>query len=97
MSDPCAKMITSSTERGKMFTLHNPVKTDDLRSYVVTSHACPMCGGTQSIEIPSHKLFEYNQGALAHQVLSDFDADVRERFISGTCSPCWDSLFSFDE
>lgn len=80
-----------------MFTLNNPVKTEDLSGYFVTSHACPMCSSVLVIEIPSHKLFEYNQGGLAHQVLSDFDADTRERFISGTCSPCWDSLFSFDD
>jgi hypothetical protein len=79
-----------------MFTLHNPVKTLN-GSYVVTSHPCPTCGDTQNIAITSDKLFAYRQGALAQDVLSNFDADVRERFISGTCSPCWDSMFSEDE
>jgi predicted RNA-binding Zn-ribbon protein involved in translation (DUF1610 family) len=79
-----------------MFTLHNPVKTLN-GSYVVTSHPCPMCGDTQNVAITSDKLFAYHQGAYAQEVLSDFDADIRERFISGTCPTCWDSMFSEDE
>jgi len=79
-----------------MFTLHNPVKTLN-GSYVVTSHACPTCNQTQNVAITSDKLFAYRQGALAQTVLSDFDADVRERFISGVCSPCWDSMFEFED
>ena len=79
-----------------MFTLHNPVKTLN-GSYVVTSHPCPTCNETQNVAITSDKLFAYHQGALAQVVLSDFDADIRERFITGTCPTCWDSMFGSDE
>jgi len=58
-------------------------------NYVVTSHACPMCGETKTVAITGDELFAYNQGAYAQQVLSRFDADVRERFISGICGECW--------
>ena len=75
-----------------MFTLHNPMKVMNER-YVVTSHPCPMCGDTLTVSIASDKLFEYRQGGLAQNVLSEYDADVRERFISGICAMCW----MFDE
>lgn len=72
-----------------MFTLHNPMKVME-GNYVVTSHPCPICGTTKTVRISSDKLYAYNQGALAQQVLSDYDADTRERFISGICGGCWD-------
>jgi hypothetical protein len=79
-----------------MFTLHNPMKVMNER-YAVTSHPCPMCNETKTVSISSSELFAYHQGALAQNVLSDYDADVRERFISGVCSPCWDSMFEFED
>jgi len=86
-----------ANERYKMFTLINPTKTADLSAYVVTSLPCPTCKETTSIEIAPEKLFLYNNGGRVQDVLVGYDIDVRERFITGTCSPCWDSLFDFDE
>jgi len=77
-----------------MFTLNNPMKVMD-NNYVVTSHPCPRCGETKTVAISSEKLFAYNQGAMAQDVLSDFDNDVRERFISGTCHHCWNAMFAY--
>ena len=81
-----------------MFTLHNPMKVMNER-YVVTSHPCPMCNDTLTVSIASDKLFAYRQGDLAQNVLSEYDADVRERFISGICAMCWmfDEEFGEDE
>jgi len=76
-----------------MFTLHNPMKVMN-ENYFVTSHPCPMCGDTVTVRITSDKLFAYHQGAYAQDVLSAYDADVRERFISGTCGVCWTEMFS---
>jgi hypothetical protein len=80
-----------------MFTLNNITKSEDLSSYLVTSHACPMCGDRVTISIAPEKLFAYNQGAYAQEVLSEFDADTREQFITGTCGTCWNSMFDFDD
>ena len=79
-----------------MFTLNNPTKLDDLSGYFVTSHACPMCDVRVTITVTPEQLFAYNQGALAHQVLSDYDADTREQFISGTCADCWNAMSADD-
>lgn len=76
-----------------MFTLNNIVKTADLSAYSVTSKACPTCDETITIQIAPEKLFLYNQGGYVQDVLSNFDVDVRERFITGTCGECWDSMF----
>ena len=72
-----------------MFTLHNATKLPDLSGYFVTSHACPMCGTTDTVIVTPEELFAYNQGSMVQQVLSRFDADIRERFISGICGECW--------
>lgn len=77
-----------------MFTLNNPMKVME-GNYVVTSNPCPMCGETKTVAITGDKLFAYNQGAMAQDVLSAYDADIRERFISGICENCWD--FGDDE
>ena len=76
-----------------MFTLNNITKSEDLRSYFVTSHACPMCDAKVTVTIAPEKLYAYNQGAYVQEVLSDYDADTREQFISGTCADCWNAMF----
>ena len=76
-----------------MFTLNKITKNEEL-NYFVSSHPCPNCDSTLSVEITPDKLYAYNQGAYAQDVLSAYDADVRERFISGTCGVCWTEMFS---
>ena len=78
-----------------MFTLNNPMKVME-GNYVVTSNPCPTCKTTKTVAITGDKLFAYNQGAMAQDVLSAYDADIRERFISGYCSDCWDAMWADD-
>jgi hypothetical protein len=61
--------------------------------YKVSSLPCLDCKGVLTLEIGSDKLFRYNQGALIHEVLGEFSADQRERFISGYCGDCWKKIF----
>jgi len=75
-----------------LFTLHKITKNEEL-DYFVTSHPCPTCTTTETVLISPDKLYAYNQGAYAQDVLSAYDADVRERFISGTCGACWIEMF----
>ena len=77
-----------------MFKLHNPVKSEDLEYYTVTSHPCPTCKETIDIQITPDRLYAYNRGAYAQDVLSNYDPSVRERFISGMCDPCWKELYA---
>lgn len=80
-----------------MFTLHNIVKSADLRSYSVTSHPCPECKETFTTSVTPEQLWAYNQGAYAQNVLPHLSADERERFISGYCATCWGNTFDWDE
>lgn len=80
-----------------MFALNNPVKLADLSGYVVSSHACPMCGDVATTVVTPQQLFAYNQGAYAQDVLPNLDNGQREQFISGTCPDCWNAMFSFDD
>jgi ribosomal protein S27E len=80
-----------------MFTLNNITKSPDLRGYFVESKPCPMCGYSATVYVSSAQMFAYNQGAYIHDVLPNYDFDTRERFISGYCGDCWNTMFSFDE
>ena len=57
--------------------------------YVVSSRPCPMCGDIEEIELDGEKVFKMHQGARVSEVLSQFDEDIRERFLSGVCPSCW--------
>ena len=79
-----------------MFTLNNIRKNEEL-NYLVSSLPCPNCDSTLSVEITPDKLWAYNQGGYAQDVLSAYDAGVRERFISGMCEICWALMWDFDD
>jgi hypothetical protein len=76
-----------------MFTLNNITKTADHSAYSVSSLPCPTCEDVITIQIAPEKLFLYNQGGYAQDVLDGFEPDVRERFITGTCDDCWNAMF----
>lgn len=61
--------------------------------YKVSSLPCPDCQGVLELEIGGYNLFRYNQGALISEVLGEFSADQRERFVSGYCADCWKKIF----
>lgn len=80
-----------------MLTLLNPVKAPDLSGYFVESLPCPSCNYTTHAFVSSEQMFAYRQGAYAQDVLTDYDAATRERFISGVCGDCWNAMFSFED
>jgi ribosomal protein S27E len=65
--------------------------------YNATSLPCPMCGDSLTIEMPTSRLFAYNNGASITEVFPDLNSAERERFISGTCGDCWNKMFAFDD
>jgi hypothetical protein len=62
--------------------------------YEILSPPCPLCKQTTTITISGFQLYQYRQGAGATTVLPQVDVDVRERFMSGTCGPCWNTMFN---
>lgn len=56
---------------------------------------CPFCGGISSVELTDEQYEAVkNRGSRRIQdVVPDLSPDVRELFISGICSRCWDELF----
>ena len=80
-----------------MFKLYNPIKTVVLNGYTVHSHDCPVCHTSASVVITPEKLYAYNQGGYAQEVLSEYDPAIVERFITGLCGECWSSLFTEEE
>jgi len=65
--------------------------------YEITSPKCPNCGLDGITEtISSDALYVLNRGATALDTLPYSTPEERERFISGYCPDCWNTLFDFD-
>lgn len=56
---------------------------------------CPLCGGISSVELTDeqYKAVKNRGSKRIQDVAPDLSPDVRELFISGICSRCWDELF----
>lgn len=75
-----------------MFTLDNLTKVKE-GHYTAQSKPCPQCMARLTVSIEGTSLFKYNQGGLIQDVLPHLDTHDRERFITGYCKTCWDSIF----
>lgn len=58
------------------------------------SHPCPFCKSSTEILITENQYRQLKSGHLIQNVLTDFSADIRERFISGICPDCWKEIFN---
>lgn len=65
--------------------------------YNIESLRCIHCKETTTIEITAPQLWAINNGEHAQEVLPDSTAELRERFISGTCPTCWNRIFGIEE
>jgi hypothetical protein len=65
--------------------------------YNISSLPCPDCNTIVTFEIDGSALFLARQGGSVQSVLPDKSADIRERFVSGYCAPCWTKLFDYDD
>ena len=56
---------------------------------------CPLCGGISSAELrdEQYEAVDHRGRKRPQDVAPDLSPDVRELFISGICSRCWDELF----
>ena len=61
--------------------------------YSVESIPCPLCGESCKLEITGQQLWAYNNNAHVQEVMPEVAPEIREQFISGTCSTCWDKIF----
>lgn len=51
---------------------------------------------TLTVEVTHQQHEDYVSGRkLIQHIFPDMSTDDRERFISGTCAPCWTALFAY--
>jgi predicted RNA-binding Zn-ribbon protein involved in translation (DUF1610 family) len=82
------------TER-KEKAMHIATPSDDTIS--VRSIPCPDCGESIVLELTTWEAEHLRINDQPIQVtLKRFDADTRERFITGFCPKCWDKMFKDD-
>lgn len=61
----------------------------------LVSKECPGCHTTTSVAVSLDQYTEYMSSDRRHiqHILPHLSDDLRERFISGYCSDCWNDLF----
>jgi len=59
----------------------------------ITSKRCPRCKSTKQLEVSFAQLLQYERGAQIQDAFPHLSADDRERFITGYCPKCWNSIF----
>lgn len=66
--------------------------SDDV--FELDSLPCPVCWDVQCVVVGRdvYDLLFVSPRPLVQDVLHGFDADVRERFVSGFCPKCWSRL-----
>jgi len=71
------------------------VKLDKIQEgeYQATSPACPACGVSKQLVLSGQEVFAYHQGYPTQEVLGRFDAETREKFITGFCGDHWEEAF----
>lgn len=66
-----------------------------LDGYMVSSDC--FCGNTSTAYVTAPEVFAWRQGAFVQDAFPSLSADQREAlFISGTCSACYENLYSHE-
>ena len=61
---------------------------------LTVANRCPMCGKVHTVTVNDADFEKWQSGDSAQSAFPYLSADEREILISGTCSKCWDSMFS---
>lgn len=62
----------------------------------VVAVPCRMCQETTDLKVNFQGFVNWKSGELIQEALPELSCDERELLISGTCSTCFDELFSFE-
>lgn len=76
--------------------LLDPVTVDELANTAQFVIECQECGTLYSLEVDYQGYLEWRyEGKLLQHALPQNTHDERELLLSGTCGPCYDSMFQF--
>ena len=74
-----------------------PQILEDKGDSLLLNVICPMCNGSNEIEVSKKGLDKYHKGALIQVAFPELSNDQRELLLSGICIECWDKTFKEDE
>ena len=77
--------------------LIKPQILEDKGDSLLLNVICPMCNGSNEIEVSKKGLDKYHKGALIQVAFPELSNDQRELLLSGICIECWDKTFKEDE
>lgn len=55
---------------------------------------CPQCHKPDLIEVSETGFAAWRLGSLIQEALPELNDTQREQFITGTCQPCWDAMWT---
>lgn len=55
---------------------------------------CPFCKQNQIVNVDAEGYNRWRRGELIQNALPNLSSDIRELLMTGTCSKCWDTVFS---
>jgi hypothetical protein len=68
-----------------------------LTSLVIPCPRCLVCGKQNVLSVPKDGFDAWTAGAFIQDAFPNMPVDERELLLTGTCAPCWDTLWSEDE
>lgn len=60
--------------------------------FLLTSTDCIGCGPSTSIEIDNEARLKVEMGKNINEIAPELKSGIAERFISGICPECWDTM-----
>lgn len=60
--------------------------------FILTSTACIGCGSSTSIELDDEARIKLEMGKNINEIAPELESGIAERFISGICPECWDTM-----
>jgi hypothetical protein len=58
---------------------------------------CTLCGKSDRIEVLRGDYDRWRAGAFVQVAFPEMPKERREQLISGTCPPCWERLFAYED
>lgn len=71
----------------------------NIRSHTVATLPCPECGERDIINVTPEmwQALRTGAGRIQDILRPYYGPDIRERFITGLCPPCWDNVMGEEE
>lgn len=76
---------------------HNNFMVERKNGNITVANRCPMCNKIHTVDVNDVDFQKWQAGVSIQIAFPYLSADEREILMTGTCSKCWDKIFSIEE